>query len=382
MKPAPANQKGSIMGTARLMSRPEDLQKLGLTPGVVQPWEDGRRDTATPGHMEVWYFDATMDDGTKIVVGFRPINPAGNGGADAPNLNVNITTPDGQEFVDMIQVPAEDSSIASDHCEVRFGVHTAVGNLVDYDVHVEPVNGIGLDLHYHALVDPYRAGGTAQVALGEDDEFYYTDFSVPRSRVSGTVTAGGKTWEVEGEGYHDHQWFNISPFVAWHHWLWGRFFAENYTVVIYDFVTSEKFGFTRVPIFGVMDKSGKVIFDNRSEADVQVETYHDDQTDKAYPKRSRYTFHEDGTTAEFEIDWKQVIEVRDMYGATSADHYGMAGEKQRAAYDAMGIKPSYMRYYAVGKLTLTDAQSAVTTESGDMIYELNYPGVPDERAGL
>ncbi|MCB0911003.1 MAG: hypothetical protein KDB60_05225 [Propionibacteriaceae bacterium] len=107
------------MSTARLMSRPDDLTKLGLTPGVVQQWEDGRRDNTEPGHAEVWYFDATMDDGTKTVVGFRPVDPAGGmAGGEAPNLNINITTPDGEDFVGMIQVPASDSSMALDHAEV------------------------------------------------------------------------------------------------------------------------------------------------------------------------------------------------------------------------------------------------------------------------
>lgn len=371
------------MSTARLMAGPDDLEKLGLTPGVVQQWEDGRRDTSEPGHAEVWYFDATMTDGTKTVVGFRPVDPASiAAGGESPNININITTPDGQEFVDMIRVPASDSSIAADHCEVRFGVHSAVGDLRDYDVHVEPVNGVGVDLHYHALVEPYRAGGTAHVALGDADEFYYTDFSIPRHQVTGTVTAGGNTWEVSGDGYHDHQWFNVHPFVAWHHWLWGRFYTDNFTVVIYDFVTSEKFGFTRVPIFGVLDSTGKVIFDNRGDAEVEVTTYHDDQTGKDYPKTSRYTFHDSGTTAEFAVSWTEILEIRDMYGATTKDHYGLAGERQRAAYDAMGIQPTYLRYYATGTLTLTAAGGTSTTESGDMIYEFNYPGRPDPRAHL
>lgn len=370
------------MSTARLMSSPADLERLGLTPGVVKQWEDGRRDTSDPGHNEVWYFDATMGDGTKTVVGFRPMDAASNDGGDAPNLNVNITTPDGQDFVDMIQVPVEDSSMASDHAEVHFGPHSAVGDLKDYDVHVEPVNGIGVHLHYHALVEPYRAGGTAHVALGDNEEFYYTDFSIPRHEVTGTVTAGGKTWEVKGQGYHDHQWFNVHPFIAWHHWLWGRFYTENYTVVIYDFVTSEKFGFTRVPIFGVMDKSGQVVFDNKGDAEVEVETYHDEQTNKDYPKTSRYSFEVDGATAHFDITWTQVLEVRDMYGATTEDHYGLGGQKQREAYDKMGIQPTYMRYYADGTLTLTQADGNTSTESGDMIYEYNYVGRPDPRAHI
>ena len=324
-----------------------------------------------------------MEDGTKTVVGSRPVDPATAGdGTDSPNLNVNITTPDGQEFVSMLRVPAEESSVGTDQCDVQFGPHYATGDLKNYDVYVEPVEGVGVDLHYEALVEPYRAGGTSHIALGDNDEYYYTDQSIPRCRVTGTVTAEGKTRNVSGTGYHDHQWFNISPLVAWHHWLWGRFYTPNYTVVIYDFVASEKFGFARVPIFGVMDKTGKVIFDNRGETEVETTTYYDEQTKKAYPKSSTYVFHDDDATVKFNVTWTDIIEVRDMYGATAdKDHYGMAGEQQRKAYDAMGSKPAYMRYYANGTLTMTNSEGTVE-ESGDMTYEFNYPGVPDPRAHL
>ncbi|PWF27247.1 hypothetical protein [Ancrocorticia populi] len=153
-------------------------------------------------------------------------------------------------------------------------------------------------------------------------------------------------------------------------------------MVIYDFVASEKFGFARVPIFGVMDKTGKVIFDSRGETEVETTTYYDEQTKKEYPKSSTYVFHDDDATVKFNVTWTDIIEVRDMYGATADQvHYGMAGEQQRKAYDAMGIKPAYMRYYANGTLTMTNSEGTVE-ESGDMIYEFNYPGVPDPRAHL
>lgn len=371
------------MTTARLMSSPEDFARIGIKPGVVEQWEDGRRDDDQPGHNEVWYFDATMDDGTKVVVGFRPKSPADFGRqASSPNLNINIITPDGQEFVDMIFADPADSSMSTEHCQVTYGPHSVVGDLRNYDVEVAPVNGIGASLHYEALVEPYRAGGTAYVALGADDEFYYTDMSIPKNRVTGTVTAGGRTWEVTGHGYHDHQWMNIHPFQAWHHWLWGRFYAGEYTAVIYDFVTSERFGFTNVPIFGILDGTGKVIFDNSSPVTREIETYHDQVTGKDYPKKTRYRFHDGDTAVEFAIEWHEILEVRDTYGASAdQDKYGMSSTQDKQRYDAMGIQPTYMRYYATGELTITDPERSVT-EAGDMIYEFNYPGRPDPRAHI
>jgi hypothetical protein len=50
--------------------------------------------------------------------------------------------------------------------------------------------------------------------------------------VTGTLTYAGKTVGVTGLGYHDHQWCNINPMVAWHHWLWGRMYTERYTIYI------------------------------------------------------------------------------------------------------------------------------------------------------
>lgn len=62
--------------------------------------------------------------------------------------------------------------MSSQTCDVRYGPHSVVGDLQNYDVEVAPVNGIGVSLHYEALVDPYRPGGTAYVALGADNEYY------------------------------------------------------------------------------------------------------------------------------------------------------------------------------------------------------------------
>jgi len=107
------------------------------------------------------------DDGTKIVVGFRPKLPGDMGReVSSPNLNINVIAPDGQEFVDFIEVDPADAEMADDRCHVRYGQHCVTGNLREYHVVVAPVNGVGVDLRYEALVEPFRPGGTAHVALG------------------------------------------------------------------------------------------------------------------------------------------------------------------------------------------------------------------------
>lgn len=363
------------MSTARLMTRPEDFQKIGIQPDIVELWEDGRRGDDRAGVNEVWYFDATMEDGTKVVAGFRPKSVEGMAhDGDTPNLNIDIVTPDGKEYRDLIDIPVEQTEIHKDSCFVKFGEHSVVGDLKNYTVKVNPANGVGCDLHYEALVKPFRPGGTAYVALGENDEFYYTDMSIPKNKVTGTVTVDGKTYEVTGFGYHDHQWMNISPMAAYHHWLWGRLYAGEYTLVIYDFIAAERFGFTRIPILGILNGNGDVIFDNTQPVQCEIELYRQPEIQKDFPKKSKYTFNDHGKQVKLDIEWIDEIEVRNMYGK--------AGEQEKAAYDKAGIMPAYMRYYAKADLTITEEGKQTIHETGDMIYEFAYFGKPDSRAHL
>ncbi|MFT4006096.1 MAG: hypothetical protein QM683_10860 [Lacrimispora sp.] len=239
------------MFNARLMDRPEDFEKLGINPNEVELWEEGRRDTSAPGNNEVWYFDATMDDGSKVIVGFRPKDPAKmDTDIDSPNVNIIITSPDGGEFSDFHYFNVDESYTGVGHgCDLKYGLDTAKGNLKQYDIHVEPFKGVGADLHYEALCEPFRQG-TGIVAFGEYDELHHTDLSVPKNRVTGTLYYNGEEHKVQGLGYHDHQWMNTNPMALYHHWLWGRMYTDQYTVYIYDFVSNEKYGFKQLMMFG------------------------------------------------------------------------------------------------------------------------------------
>ena len=58
------------MANARMRNKPEDFERMGIDPKVVAPWEDGKRNGEAVGCIEWWYFDADLDDGTKINLNF------------------------------------------------------------------------------------------------------------------------------------------------------------------------------------------------------------------------------------------------------------------------------------------------------------------------
>lgn len=383
------------MAKARLMDRPEDFEKFGIDPVKVEPWEDGIRNTDDIGNNEVWYFDANLDDGSKVIIGFRPnsVNGMRKKGFD-PNLNLDITRPNGETTQEFAFARMEDSSMSKDKCDVHFGPDYCTGDFKNYDIHIEGTETLGCDLHYRALTAPFRQG-TSALALGENDQFFYTDLSVPKCEVTGTLTYDDKTVEVQGVGYHDHQWMNISPFVAFHHWLWGRMYTDKYIVYIYDFVCSERFDFTRVPYFIVADnETGEIVFETNG--NIQVKTdLQEMSVGKKFPKTSLYLFDNGDAQAEFSVTWKEILETRDTYGDAPADKAEAIERATRAGvtdmqkvvggtkedFDRAGIQPNYMRFFADGKVKLTKNGKA-SESKGNMIYEYNYVGREDSRAGV
>ena len=312
----------------------------------------------------------------------------------SPNLNLDITRPDGQTTQEFAFVSMDDSFMSDKMCDVHFGPDWCKGDFVDYDVHVESTKTLACDLHYHALTKPFRQG-TAEIALGDNDEFYYTDLCVPKCEVTGTLTYDGKTVEVHGYGYHDHQWMNITPFSAFHHWLWGRMYTEKYVVYIYDFVCAERFDFQKIPFFIVADNTtGEILFQTNGNRSVSTELV-DMPVGKKFPKTSYYTFDNGDKKAEFHVTWKELLEIRDTYGNAPANQKEaeeiarksgisdmdkvVGGTKEM--YDKANIQPTYIRFFAEGGIKLT-IDGEESSSSGNMIYEYNYIGKEDERAGV
>lgn len=87
------------MAQSRLMSKPEDYRQLELTPGKVAMWEDGKRDDDRRGVVEWWYFDAILDDGSKIAAVYSTkIQPFMFMKGTHPCIKFDLTTPDGRQI--------------------------------------------------------------------------------------------------------------------------------------------------------------------------------------------------------------------------------------------------------------------------------------------
>lgn len=377
------------MARARLMDTPEDYERLGVKPGPVERWEDRRRSGDDSDEWEWWYFDAILDDGTAVVVQFFPLKAKRMFSAKSrlPTVWLKVTLPDGTHYEEEAKVTLDDTHYGTEQCDVRFGPHSFTGDLQKYRIVIAPINGLAADLTLNSLSKPFRPG-SSYFGFGDDDAKYYTWLcAVPKGKVTGTLTYAGQTVEVTGYGYHDHQWGNFILYEAWNNWLWARQRYDDYTMVVFDMISTGEYGFTRFPICFVQNSKGDLVFQNTDGA-VEYEVldeYLDAASGKGYPTASRYRFEQNGTAVDYTLRAERTIEAADAYAkapqqikASLGRFWGpilgpAAGWLVRRMLRSKGIRPSYQRYQATGDLRIT--RGDITVErSAELIFEFMYQG--------
>ncbi|PLS30629.1 Hydroxyneurosporene synthase (CrtC) [Bifidobacterium margollesii] len=370
------------MNPIRLENTPSDFAKRGVRQGPVEVWEDGRRDDDRAGAYEWWYFDFMMDDGTKVVIHFhtKPVRKCGKKGY-TPSPGMAVYLPDGTKYEDEPLYKADEIAMATDRCDVRMGPHTVQGDLSTYEIHYEPVNGIGADLTLTSMSSPWRPGN-AYFDFG-DGRYFTWLCVVPKGRVTGTIQYEGKTHRVNGYGYHDHQWCTVDHVTAFNHWFWGRQAFGDYTMLNFQIVTSKHYDYQKIAMTVLEDKDGNVVFENTDPANVTwkvTEEYTQPETDTRYPKRSLFIIDSEQGHMTYDVDVLHEIGY--------IDAAAMLPKPMVWALERKGFHPTYVREAAHGVMDFTprttkandiETKESIDSETlhreSDMIYEFIYPGI-------
>jgi len=88
----------------RLAKDPQDYERFGIRPSLIQPWEDGRRTDGSPGDWEWWYFDAQLDDGAKLIVVFQTKELAEINKPLTPTIRIDLTLPNGRQIDKLVEL--------------------------------------------------------------------------------------------------------------------------------------------------------------------------------------------------------------------------------------------------------------------------------------
>lgn len=291
---------------ARLADKPEDYAHLKLEKRHVQPWEDGIRiDTGSP-NLEWWYCDADLDDGIGLAIifstkdGTRPNQPL------QPDLEIDLTLPDGKRIVRMYRAKPEDFSASKDGCDVQIGPYRFTGDLHEYRI-VGAADELSVDLKLEGVTESWRPE-TGHLLFGPNDEYLFgwTPF-VPLGKVTGTYKIGDEVHEATGRGYHDHNWTNAELGNLIDHWWWARGEVGPYAFLAAHIVGTEKYGFPPFHYY-MLARDGRVIVDDGSKMTFAIHGAEvNEVTKEPIPDAVSFDYQDGDTRYELTMTRKQTL---------------------------------------------------------------------------
>ena len=358
---------------ARLADTPQDYEKLGLIPDVIQQKEDGLHTNGKFGEYEWWYFDAKLEGGYSLVIIFysQPVTAATFGFAPCVSLSL---TGGGYELMEEVSASIKNSSFSKEGCNVTIGKNTIQGDLKNYTIHFENEK-VQCDVTLNGLAESYRHK-TGRIVFGEKKYFAWLP-AVPEGSVKADITIDGKKLSLTGSGYHDHNWGNTGMFWLMHHWYWGRAKIGDYQVISSYITAKEKYGYEHFPIFVIFHNGVKLGCEIDAITYRQTDAEFDPITQKHYHKTLIYDYN-DGTHR-FRVTYK----AKDIIETFVVDQgYGSARAKASKALiwfvKKMKLAPSYIRM--VGDVTLERFEGDTVVESltENGIWEQMYFGLDQD----
>ena len=242
-----------------LGTTPEDYSREGMNPEAIESWEDGLRTNMQRGTFEWWYFDAEMDDGTKVVVVFYTKNMFQLEKSAEPQISIEITPPGEETIRKFAAYASELSTFSTEGFNVTMESNYGYGDLNTYVVHAQ-IEDVTVDFELNRTVPSWRPG-TGIYYFGYDQKKFFAWLpSVPNGDISGTISFGGIEQQVSGSGYHDHNWGNAAMNTLFKNWWWTRGQVDEYTFISAELRTTYEYGDAKMPIF-MLANNNEIIAD-------------------------------------------------------------------------------------------------------------------------
>jgi hypothetical protein len=165
------------------------------------------------------------------------------------------------------------------------------GNLTNYELHVESPRGLGADLNYVADAPSARGGGgSGKTYYDPSLTQYFTWFiALPSGTAQGNLTYNDQTHEVQGRGYHDHQWGTVDLNKVLDRWYWTRADVGNYTIDAGLNVASSNYGYQQLPVFYVA-KGNQILINEMTHLRVQGSGNNTSPAGHNYPEQLTFTW--------------------------------------------------------------------------------------------
>ena len=160
-----------------------------------------------------------------------------------------------QSIAKVLHFDAVDFSAAKERCDVRFGKNRFEGDLHKYSIHVE-FDDVVCDVAITGEIPSWRPGVGLRYF---GDRFYGWVVAVPGGEAKITLRQGGKTTNLKGNAYHDHNWGDAPMPSIINNWYWGRGRIGDYVFVLGCVTAEKEFGYSTNGKDFMLAKGGKLV---------------------------------------------------------------------------------------------------------------------------
>lgn len=336
---------------------------LNIFPDSIVPREDGMRTTGKKGTFEWWYFDAHMDDGTKIVIVFftKPTHKVR--GRLNPLCTVDIDWPDGSKIHKEYNAPIKESQFSEEQCEVYMGNNYFKGDLKHYDIHFED-DSLTVNIKLDRTTPSWRPH-TGHWYFGKRQKKYFAWFpAVPSGEVSATIQYRDEKKELSGSGYHDHNWYNKNILMMFNHWYWARAEVGNYSVILSHLTTTKKYDHVEFPIV-MITKNGKIVADDESKLNFAKKGIAiNKETGKPVADKLIFDYEEMDMNFKVTFNREQIIFINKMIESTKGF--------PRLIAKLSGFDGAYIRFTGEVSLEVYEKHNLIDQQQENAIWELMY----------
>jgi hypothetical protein len=175
-----------------------------------------------------------------------------------PYVAINIDYADGTKMERYL--PSDDFYASKDHCNVRIGKCSVVGDLSNYSIHIQDDHGFTFDATFTNTSQSWRPE-TGYIFFGKERHHFSWFVAIPKGQTMVTYTHNGIEKKAEGTCYHDHNWGNKALYKLVNHWYWSRSDFGCYTVIACQIIPEKKYGTEPINVFYVA-KDGRLITDD------------------------------------------------------------------------------------------------------------------------
>ena len=358
------------MAIARLLNKPEDYIKLGQKKDMVEIWEDGLRTTGKFGEYEWWYSDFKLNDGTSLVIVFFTAPVTASSLGFKPSIQFSYTKQDGTLVSESFAFKKNEAVFEKERCYVKIGKNIIEGDLNTYQIHYESED-ITADIKLVNNTTSWRPE-TGRINFANNKYFAWLP-SVPEGSATVKMTIKGEEYNLNGTGYHDHNWGNTAMFWLMHHWYWGRAKIGDYQVISSYITANKKHKYEHFKIF-LLSKNGEKLADNGEYVTYkQLEPQFDPVTKKHYHKKLIYDYNDGTIRYEIIYEMNEIIEYF-TYKNNEGNAAASCPEILKSIVGLLGLDPSYIRMTGTATVKKYENNMVVEEVSSPAIWELMYFG--------